>query len=162
MRQWANGKKLPRLRKTKTVFPQKDPIYNYSHKLRSRYGETDQMGYVYYGRYLEYFEEARTEMIRSLGFPYAKLEESGVMLPVIHTEVDYKAPIYYDELMRVEVMLFEVPTVRLETFYKVYTDRQSQPHIKGNVSLCFMKENTRKPCRAPSNFIDKLSATINS
>lgn len=144
------------------MFPEKEPIYRFTHRLRSRYGETDQMGYVYYGRYLEYFEESRTEMIRSLGFPYTKLEESGIMLPVIHTEVDYKAPVYYDELMKVEVLLFDTPTVRLETYYKVFTDRREQPHILGNVNLCFMKEETRKPCRAPAEFMDSLTAAINS
>lgn len=144
------------------MFPDKEPIYRYTHRLRSRYGETDQMGYVYYGRYLEYFEESRTEMIRSLGFPYAKLEESGVMLPVIHTEVDYKAPVYYDELMRIEVLLYDTPTVRLETYYKVFTDRLEKPHILGNVNLCFMNEGTRKPCRAPAEFMNSLTAAINA
>lgn len=144
------------------MFPEKASIYTYTHQLRSRYGETDQMGYVYYGRYLEYFEEARTEMIRSLGFPYTKLEESGVMLPVVHTEVDYKAPVYYDELMSIEVMLFDIPTVKLETFYKVSTNRREQPHIFGKVVLCFMKEENRKPCRAPTAFINNLTANINA
>ncbi|WP_350356569.1 acyl-CoA thioesterase [Fodinibius halophilus] len=142
------------------MIPSEDPIYCYSHSLRSRYGETDQMGYVYYGRYLEYFEESRTEMIRSLGFPYTKLEENGVMLPVIHTEVDYKAPVFYDELMTIKVMLFEVPTVKLETYYEVYTERREQPHIIGQVSLCFMKEENRKPCRAPADFISNLESAI--
>lgn len=118
------------------------------------------MGYVYYGRYLEYFEESRTEMIRSLGFPYTKLEENGVMLPVIHTSVDYKAPIFYDELMSIEVVLFEIPTVRLHTYYKVFTNRREQAHVVGNVDLCFMKEDSRKPCRAPAAFINNLSAMI--
>lgn len=144
------------------MLPEKVPVYSYSHQLRSRYGETDQMGYVYYGRYLEYFEEARTEMIRSLGYPYAELEKSGVMLPVIHTEIDYKAPVYYDELMRIEVLLFEVPAVRLKTYYKVFTDRREKPHVRGEVSLCFMKEDTRKPCRAPNKFIDSLKAATHS
>ncbi len=148
--------------KVTVLFPQKEPIYRYKHTLRSRYGETDQMGYVYYGRYLEYFEESRTEMIRSLGFPYTKLEENGVMLPVIHTEVDYKAPVFYDELMRIEVLLFDIPTVKLETYYKVFTDRMEKPHIMGKVSLCFMKEENRKPCRAPSDFIDNLTSAIKS
>ncbi len=144
------------------MFPDKESIYSYTHQLRSRYGETDQMGYVYYGRYLEYFEESRTEMIRSLGFPYSKLEKSGVMLPVIHTAVNYKSPVFYDELMNIEVLLYDIPTVRLETYYKVYTDRREQPHIVGKVELCFMKEDTRKPCRAPSAFIDNLVATIDA
>ncbi|MEL7835266.1 thioesterase family protein [Fodinibius sp. Rm-B-1B1-1] len=142
------------------MFPEQEPIYVYTHQLRSRYGETDQMGYVYYGRYLEYFEEARTEMIRSLGLPYAELEKKGVMLPVIHTEVDYKAPIFYDELMSIEVLLFEIPKVRLETYYRVYTDRKEAFHVQGKVELCFMKEDTRKPCRAPTNFTDGLKKVM--
>lgn len=143
------------------MIPNSTPIYSYSHKLRSRYGETDQMGYVYYGRYLEYFEVARTEMIRSLGMPYTALEEKGIMLPVVHTEVDYKAPIYYDELMNIKVHLFTVPTVKLETYYEIYTDRSEKPHALGKVTLCFMKEENRKPCRAPENFLDSLSAVKN-
>lgn len=143
------------------MFPETKPIHVYTHQLRSRYGETDQMGYVYYGRYLEYFEEARTEMIRSFGFPYSKLEKNGVMLPVIHTEVAYKAPVFYDELMDIEVLLYEIPTVRLETYYRVYTQRKQAPHILGKVELCFMKEDTRKPCRAPKSFIDGLNNMTN-
>ncbi|WP_249067203.1 acyl-CoA thioesterase [Halalkalibaculum roseum] len=139
------------------MFPTGEPLYTYSHKLRSRYGETDQMGYVYYGRYLEYFEVARTEMIRSLGMPYSSLEAQGVMLPVVRTEIDYKAPIYYDELMDIKVHLFTVPTVKLETYYEIFTDRSEDPHALGKVVLCFMKEENRKPCRAPENFLDRLS-----
>lgn len=143
------------------MFPDQNPIYTYTHQLRSRYGETDKMGYVYYGRYLEYFEVARTEMIRSLGYPYSKLEENGVMLPVIHSAIDYKAPIFYDELMSIEVALFEIPSVKLNTYYKVYTERKDAPHIIGNVILCFMKDDTRKPCRAPKAFLDKLTSVLN-
>ncbi|WP_246068391.1 acyl-CoA thioesterase [Fodinibius sediminis] len=144
------------------VFPGKDPIYSYPHYLRSRYGETDQMGYVYYGRYLEYFEESRTEMIRSLGFPYTRLEANGVMLPVVHTEVDYKAPVFYDERMKIEVTLYDLPSVKLETYYRVFTNRQDAPHILGKVVLCFMNEENRKPCRAPADFINSLSSAIES
>ncbi|HEX6981127.1 MAG TPA: thioesterase family protein [Balneolaceae bacterium] len=142
------------------MFPQKEPIYSYTHQIRSRYGETDQMGYVYYGRYMEYFEEARTEMIRSIGFPYAKLEKEGVMLPVVHTEVDYKAPVFYDELMHIKVKLFDMPSVKLETYYEIFTDRREEPHAIGSVILCFIDEENRRPCRAPDNFIESLKAVI--
>lgn len=144
------------------MFPEKEPIYTYAHHLRSRYGETDKMGYVYYGRYLEYFEESRTEMIRALGFPYARLEENGIMLPVVHTAVDYKAPVFYDERMKIEVLLFDIPAVKLETYYRVFTDRRKDPHIVGKVVLCFMKEDNRKPCRAPADFIGSLSSAVES
>lgn len=142
------------------MLPDSQPVYSFSHQLRSRYGETDQMGYVYYGRYLEYFEVARTEMIRSLGMPYSSLEEKGIMLPVIHTSIDYKAPIYYDELMEIKVHLFDLPAVKLETYYEIFTDRSADPHALGKVSLCFMKEQNRKPCRAPASFLESLSSVI--
>ncbi|MDX1586944.1 MAG: thioesterase family protein [Balneolaceae bacterium] len=141
------------------MFPDKSPIYSYSHELRSRYGETDQMGYVYYGRYLEYFEVARTEMIRSIGMPYTELEAQGVMLPVVETHINYKAPVYYDELMKVRVHLFDMPAVKLETYYEIFTERLAeQPHALGKVTLCFMREDSRKPCRAPQSFLDGLNS----
>lgn len=114
------------------------------------------MGYVYYGRYLEYFEEARTEMIRSLGMPYSEMEAEGIMLPVVHTQVDYKAPVFYDELMEVKVHLFDLPGVKLETYYEIYTDRIEKAHAIGLVTLCFMNKENRKPCRAPQYFVDRI------
>ena len=142
------------------MFPPGNPLFTYTHSLRSRYAETDKMGYVYYGRYLEYFEVARTEMIRSLGLPYRELEDTGVMLPVVQTHIDYKAPIYYDELMHINVHLYRIPTVKLDTYYEIHTERREDPHAVGSVILCFMKEDTRKPCRAPDQFLEGLKTAI--
>ncbi len=136
--------------------PDRSPIISYTHSIRSRYSETDKMGYVYYGRYLEYFEVARTEMIRSMGLSYSELEEQGIMLPVIHAELEYKNPVYYDVEMQIEVLVFEEPSVRLQTYYKVHTNGQESPHVIGEVTLCFMNEETRRPCRAPKLFLDQL------
>ncbi len=141
-------------------FRDKPPIVEYTHTLRSRYGETDRMGYVYYGRYLEYFEVARTEMIRSYGLSYREMEESGMMLPVIHSEIDYKIPILYDEEMFVKVMVYDVPKVRLQTFYEVRTGQSDAVHVSGEVSLCFADAETRKPCRAPKLFIESFENTL--
>lgn len=137
-------------------YPDKRPLIEYTHELRSRYGETDRMGYVYYGRYLEYFEVARTEMIRSYGLSYREMEESGVMLPVIHSEIEYKIPVLYDENMQIKVMVFDVPSVRLQTFYEVTTSGSDDIHVLGEVSLCFMNAQTRRPCRAPESFVNSI------
>ena len=139
-------------------FPEKKPIIDFTHKLRSRYGETDKMGYVYYGRYLEYFEVARTEMIRTLGMSYRELEDQGIMLPVIHAELEYKKPIFYDVEMEIRVLLFEKPNVRLQTFYEVRTSETEPVHIFGEVSLCFMDAESRRPCRAPKEFLDSIES----
>ena len=142
------------------MIPDKTPILHFEHTLRSRYSETDKMGYVYYGRYLEYFEVARTEMIRSIGVPYSTLEDQGVMLPVVESQVQYKAPILYDEKIFINVLMYETPAVKLETFYKMYTQRTNKVHAQGKVILCFMNEETRKPCRAPADFLQKFTAAI--
>lgn len=138
-------------------FPDKQPLIEYTHVLRSRYGETDKMGYVYYGRYLEYFEVARTEMIRSFGLSYRELEDKGIMLPVIHSELEYKKPVYYDVEMKIRVLVYDMPGVRLQTYYQVLTDEGESPHVLGEVSLCFMDAETRRPCRAPEEFLERIN-----
>ncbi len=141
-------------------FPDKNPICSFTHTIRSRYSETDQMGYVYYGRYLEYFEAARTEMIRDLGLPYKKMEEDGVMLPVIHAAIDYKSPLYYDEEIRITVYVFEKPLVKLDTWYRVNTADDDSLKAAGRVSLCFMDRERRRPCRAPGHFLNKIDGLV--
>jgi acyl-CoA thioester hydrolase len=137
-------------------FPDKQPICSHTHILRSRYAETDQMGYVYYGRYPEFFEVARTEMMRSLGLAYKTLEENGVMLPVISMEIEYKMPVLYDEEMNVEAMLFDEPVFKLHTFYRITTGRNSAPHVTGRVTLCFVDSQSRRPVKAPAILLNKL------
>jgi len=136
--------------------PGKQPICCYTHILRSRYAETDQMGYVYYGRYPEFFEVARTEMLRSLGLAYKTLEDKGIMLPVISMDIEYKLPVLYDEEMKVEVMLFDVPRIKLHTFYRISTERNKGPHVIGRVSLCFVDSQSRRPIKAPEILLNKL------
>jgi len=97
-------------------------------------------------------------MIRSYGLSYRELEESGVMLPVIHSEIEYKKPILYDEKMNVKVMVFDIPTVRLQTFYEVTTPGSDNVHVYGEVSLCFMDAESRRPCRAPETFVKSITS----
>ncbi|REL24567.1 acyl-CoA thioesterase [Rhodohalobacter sp. SW132] len=137
-------------------FPDRQPIISSTHTLRSRYGETDQMGYVYYGRYPEFFEVARTEMMRDAGLTYRKLEEDGFMLPVISMEIDYRKPVLYDEEMQIEVMLFDRPHIKLHTYYRITTSRSSKPHVNGKVTLCFVDAETRKPVEAPNALIERI------
>lgn len=138
------------------IYPDKQPIYTYTHHLRSRYSETDKMGYVYYGHFLQYFEVARTEMVRSLGASYAELEESGFMLPVISAELEYKAPVFYDEEIGIHLELFEKPSVRLDTYYKVISVKTGQVKTLGRVVLVFTNSETRKPVRAPEYFVNAI------
>ncbi|HKK61861.1 MAG TPA: thioesterase family protein, partial [Bacteroidales bacterium] len=66
-------------------------MIEYSTEIRVRYGETDTMGFVYYGNYPLYYEVGRTELMRSIGIPYSRLENKGIILPVVKMEASYYA-----------------------------------------------------------------------
>ena len=88
-------------------------MFTHDTTLRVRYGETDQMGYVYYGTYPLYFEVGRVEALRSLGFPYRAIEEQGVMLPVHDMQVKYHKPARYDDALTVRTTIRTMPGVRI-------------------------------------------------
>ncbi|PKP21790.1 MAG: thioesterase [Bacteroidetes bacterium HGW-Bacteroidetes-21] len=124
-------------------------------KIRVRYGDTDKMGYVYYGTYPLYYEEARTELMRSIGMSYKQLEDTGVMLPVHHMEINYVKPAFYDELLQIKVILDEIPRARLTFKYEVFNEK-SELLNTGITELVFVHQETMKPCRAPQSFLSLL------
>ena len=86
-------------------------------EIRVRYGETDQMGYCYYGNYAQYFEVGRVEALRSLGMSYKALEEQGVMLPVSEFSVKYLSPAFYDDLLTVKTEITAIKGARIYFTY---------------------------------------------
>lgn len=130
-------------------------MYQYSHQLRVRYGDTDQMGYVYYGNYGYYYEQARAESIRALGITYKQLEESGTMMPITRMNIRYIQPAKYDDLLTIQVSIPELPS-RIITFkYDVYNEQNTLIN-EGENQLIFVDAATRKPKSAPALLIEKL------
>lgn len=82
--------------------------------IRVRYQETDQMGVVYHTNYLNWFEIGRTELVRELGYPYAKLEQAGLLLPVTHAELEFKQPARYDDIIRIYIRIAELTPLRIQ------------------------------------------------
>ena len=124
-------------------------------KLRVRYGETDKMGYSYYGAYATYFEVARVEAMRQLGMSYKVMEESGVMLPVLDLQVKYIKPAFYDEELTIKTYIKEIPKVRIHFEYEVYNEKQELIN-KANTTLVFIDMKSNRPCAAPNYFIKNL------
>lgn len=139
------------------ILPDTTPILYHATPMRSRYSDTDQMGYVYHANFLAYFEVARTEMIRSFGFTYAQLEAQGYLLPIANVAVDYKEPLLYDEPFVIHTYIFRQPSVRLETWYKVTDESSDRLKAQGQVTLVFMDAVTRRPTKAPAFFLDHLT-----
>jgi acyl-CoA thioester hydrolase len=121
--------------------------------LRVRYGETDQMGFVYYGVYAQYYEVGRVEAMRSLGFSYREMEESGVLMPVINLTVNYKKPALYDDEVRIVTMVKEMPGVRITFYYECYNQNNILLNT-GSVTLVFIDKQKNKPMQPPQWFMD--------
>ncbi|MGC3948374.1 MAG: thioesterase family protein [Chryseolinea sp.] len=123
-------------------------MYRSETRVRVRYGETDQMGYVYYGMYAMYYEVGRVESLRQLGLTYRSIEEMGVMMPVLENKSRYMAPALYDENLRIVTTLREMPKVRIRFEYEIYNEAGSLLHT-GETLLAFVNKATGKPCRPP-------------
>lgn len=88
-------------------------MYTHSTKIRVRYSETDQMGYVYNGNYAQYYEVGRVEMLRSLGMTYGSMESSGVMMPLLELKCKFIRPAFYDQELTIKTTVKELPGVRI-------------------------------------------------
>lgn len=89
------------------------------HELRVIFGDTDQMGVVYYANYFRFFEASRAHFWRELGKSYKDLEAWGVALPVVAAHCDYKSPGYYEDLLEIEVDVVELRAASMRFAYKV-------------------------------------------
>ena len=133
-------------------------ICTFSHitKLRVRYGETDQMGYCYYGNYAAYFEVGRVEALRSLGMSYRSLEEEGIMLPVSRFEVDYMRPALYDDELSITTHIVQVKGPRL--FFEYTIENAAGVVIsKAKTTLVFVAKETMRPIAPPEHFVELIS-----
>jgi len=127
---------------------------NFEHisTLRVRYGETDQMGYCYYGNYAQYFEVGRVEALREVGMSYKSLEENGVMLPVSEFKVNYKSPAKYDDLLLITTKITEIKGARILFEYTIYNEKQDLI-AEAETTLVFVSKQSMRPISPPSEFI---------
>jgi acyl-CoA thioester hydrolase len=123
--------------------------------LRVRYGETDQMGYCYYGNYAQYFEVGRVEALRSFGMSYKDMEESGVMLPVSEFNVRYFAPAYYDDLLFIITKITALKGPRLFFEYEIQNESGKVISV-ASTTLVFVSKETMRPISPPDDFIDLM------
>jgi acyl-CoA thioester hydrolase len=120
------------------------------------YGDTDQMGVVYYANYLRYFEHARNEFFRDRGGTYREFEAQGLMLPVVEAAVNYRAPARYDDLLLIDTDIISTSRVRLTFGYEVRRENESVLLCSGHtVHACLTTAG--KPARLP-DYVAKLAS----
>lgn len=117
-------------------------------ELRVRYGETDQMGFCYYGNYAQFLEVARVELLRSNGISYKALEEKGFLLPVRTFSIKYIAPSKYDDLLKIETIISKIQASRIEFSYEIRNEKNNLI-ATAITELVFLDSGTMKPINAP-------------
>ena len=114
-----------------------------------RYYETDQMGIVHHSNYVRYFECGRTDMLKKLGLPIEKIEESGVMLPVVSVECRYKVPARLGDTLRIVSSIDKIPMAKLVIRNEIFNPA-GQLVCEGSVTLGFIDSKSRRPVRGPA------------
>ncbi len=124
-------------------------------RIRVRYSETDQMGYVYYGNYPSYYEVGRAEAMRELGMTYREMEAEGVMMPIASMQLKYIRPAFYDDLLTIRTTVKELPVSRMHFYYEVFNEKEKLLNT-GETILAFVNMKTGRPCAAPGWFLKAL------
>ncbi len=130
-----------------------------SYTMRVWYVDTDQMGIVHHSNYIKYFEAARSDFMRDLGVSYAEMERRGVMMPILEVHSSYHASAHFDELIRVEISLQDLPTARITFHYKIYNEEGTLLNT-GSTVLGFMNSETHRPVRPPQWFVEMLKGEM--
>lgn len=117
--------------------------------LRVRYAETDKMGVVYYANFLVWFEVARADLLRSLGWTYREMEAAGVSLPVIEAHCEYRRPARYDDEIDVRTEGRMVSAVRMKFSYTVVR-RADQVVAAEGYTVHAAVDAGGRPCRLPA------------
>lgn len=124
--------------------------------LRPRYGEVDQMGYVYHANYVSYCHQARTELLRQFGIDDRKLEADNIMLPVISMDLRYLKPAKYDELLTIKTRILEMPVTRFNFEFEIRNE-SDEILCTASSTVVFVDSRTRKPMKVPKQITQALS-----
>ena len=125
-------------------------------EIRVRYADTDQMHFVYNGKYLEYFEVGRTEMLRDIGLPYNVIEKEGFLLPVLEAYVKYKLPAYYDDVLVVKSFLKKDPDLKVHIDYEIFRKNSTDLIAEGFTIHAFINKRNKKVTRPPDFFVKAI------
>ena len=129
-------------------------MIDYTYRTRVYYRDVDQMGIVYYTRYLEYFEADRTELLRSIGLDVTTIEQMGYFLPVISCHCDYKKSAKFDDELEVVTKINELPRSSMKIEYEIFnTDEKLL--VTGYTVHSFINSNG-KAVKPPKLLIEKL------
>ena len=131
-------------------------MIKYDHHIKIYYKDVDQMGVVYYSRYYEYFEEARTELLASIGLDVTEVEKRGITLPVISSHCDYKRGAKFEQNIVVKTSITSKPKSKLHIDYFVFIANEKDFIVSGYTEHAFVNKRGQA-VRAPKMILDYLN-----
>ena len=134
-------------------------MIKYDHHLKVYYKDVDKMGIVYYSRYFEYFEEARTELLDSIGLDVTSIEKEGVELPVIESQCEYLKGAMFEQKITVKASIKDIPKARLKISYNVLQDQSEEILARGYTVHAFIN-TSGKATRVPNLVLESIKNKI--
>ena len=130
-------------------------MISFDHRVKIFYKDVDQMGIVYYSRYFEYFEEARTELLASIGLGVTDVEKKGIMLPVISSHCDYLKGARFEQNIIIRASISTEPRSKLQIDYSVFIEDEKEPIATGYTEHAFVNDKG-VAVRAPKMILEHL------
>ena len=125
-------------------------------EIRVRYGETDQMGFVYYGVYATYLEVARVELLRACGISYKNLELGGLLMPVTQFDIRYYQPARYDDLLEIHTVVNAITSARIKFTYSIFINDIKV--CEASTTLAFLDAKSMRPVRCPQHLAELITS----
>jgi len=124
------------------------------------YGDTDQMGVVYYANYLRWFEKGRSELLRQIGLPYGSIEQQGFHFPVTEVSCRYAQPARYDDLVMIRTELDTLGRATLSFCYRIYRESDDALLVTGSTKHACI-DHSGRVARIPTSWQKFLSPSEN-
>ena len=134
-------------------------MISFDHRVKIFYKDVDQMGVVYYSRYFEYFEEARTELLASIGLGVTDVEKKGIMLPVISSHCDYLKGARFEQNIIISASISTEPRSKLQIDYSVFIENEKEPIATGYTDHAFVNDRG-VAVRAPKMILERLNQKV--
>ena len=134
-------------------------MISFDHRVKIFYKDVDQMGVVYYSRYFEYFEEARTELLASIGLGVTDVEKKGIMLPVISSHCDYLKGARFEQNIIIRASISTDPRSKLQIDYSVFIENEKEPIATGYTDHAFVNDRG-VAVRAPKMILERLNQKV--
>ena len=147
--------------------PSRDPSdYAFTHRLRTRFAETDAMGVIHHAAYLPYLEEARVEYLKAVGHPYDEVRagaatdagpgEGGRDFPVLEASVQYRRPLHFDEEVEVSLLIGAVTGTTFQIAYLLTVGGEARAT---GVTVHGCTDRTGRPARLPAWVREEFGAS---